>query len=212
MTPNFERWLQEATHNLSEQSVAQVQTEIQEHYEAAREAAIESGASPDEASRIALSALGAAKTANTQYRRVLLTASEAKMLRQGSRGPWMVHRFSWLHCVLLAISVIAIFAAVTLFRAGGAAAGRIALALGLGIEFMILAPRLPLYTVARSRVFRYIRWMVQGGLWMVAFGPGALRMYWLLIILVCQLLWTEWKRAVIRRKLPVADWPRQLYL
>ena len=81
-----------------------------------------------------------------------------------------------------------------------------------GIGFTILAPRLPVYTPSRARVFRYIRWIVQVGLLLLAFGPGAMRMSWLLLLCVWQLMWVEWKRASIRRKLPVADWPRQLYL
>jgi hypothetical protein len=212
MTPDLDRWLRQATRSLSNESAAQVRAEIQEHYESAREAAIIGGASPDEADRMALSVLGDAKIANTQYRRVLLTAFEAKMLSQSNQGTWVARPLSWGHWLLLAISVIAVFAAVTLFRTGWIAPGRTALAFGLGIEFMILAPRLPVYTASRARLFRGVRWMVQAGLWIVAFGPGALTSYWLLILLICQLVWTEWKRAVIRRKLPVSDWPRQLYL
>jgi hypothetical protein len=53
---------------------------------------------------------------------------------------------------------------------------------------------------------------VQVGLLSVAFGPGAMRMSWLVLLCVWQLVWVESKRASIRRKLPVAGWPRQLYL
>jgi hypothetical protein len=47
---------------------------------------------------------------------------------------------------------------------------------------------------------------------LLAFGPGALGISWLVILCVWQLTHVELQRASIRRKLPVADWPRQLYL
>ena len=69
MTPDLDRWLEQATRRLSKGSAAQVRTEIQEHYQSAREDAISGGASQDEANRMALIALGDAKTANKQYLR-----------------------------------------------------------------------------------------------------------------------------------------------
>ncbi|HEY6345685.1 MAG TPA: hypothetical protein VIY49_29650 [Bryobacteraceae bacterium] len=212
MTPDLEGWLQQATRSLSKDSAAQVRAEIQEHYQSAREAAISGGASQDEASRVALAALGDAKTANKQYLRVLLTESEARLLREGNREAWVVCSTPWLQRLLLGVSLIALLAAGTMLRTGWTAPGRIALALGLGIGLTILAPRLPVYTPSRARVFRFIRWTVQVGLLLVAFGPGAIRMSWLVLLCVWQLVWVESKRASIRRKLPVADWPRQLYL
>jgi hypothetical protein len=35
---------------------------------------------------------------------------------------------------------------------------------------------------------------------------------WLIVLCVGQLMWVESKRASIRRKPPIADWPRRLYL
>ena len=212
MTPDLDCWLQQATRSLSKDSAVQVRTEIQEHYQSAREAAISGGASQDEANRMALTGLGDAKIANTQYRRVLLTASEARLLQQGNREAGVVCSISWLQWLLLAVSLIALLAAGALFRTGWIGVGRVTLALGLGIGFTILGPRLPIYTPSRARVFRYFRWIIQVGLLLLAFGPGAMRMSWLILLCVWQLMWVEWKRASIRRKLPVADWPRQLYL
>ena len=212
MTPDLDCWLQQATRSLSKDSAVQVRTEIQEHYQSAREAAISGGASQDEANRMALTGLGDAKIANTQYRRVLLTASEARLLQQGNREAGVVCSISWLQWLLLAVSLIALLAAGALFRTGWIGVGRVTLALGLGIGFTILGLRLPIYTPPRARVFRYFRWIIQFGLLLLAFGPGAMRMWWLLLLCVWQLMWMEWKRASIRRKLPVADWPRKLYL
>jgi hypothetical protein len=53
MTPDLDSWLQQATRSLSKDSVAQVRTEIQKHYQSARDDAISGGASQDEANRMA---------------------------------------------------------------------------------------------------------------------------------------------------------------
>jgi hypothetical protein len=63
------------------ESSARVHDEIQQHYELSREEAMRDGASDAEADQIALLSLGEAKVANRQYRKVLLTASEAETLR-----------------------------------------------------------------------------------------------------------------------------------
>jgi hypothetical protein len=163
MTPDLDRWLQMATRRLSQESTAQVRAEIREHYASARDAAIADGASPDEASRTALLALGDAKIANTQYRRVLLMASEARLLQQGNWEARVVCSISWLQWLLLAVCLIAFVAAGALFRTGSIAPGRITLALGLGTGFTILARRLPVYTRSRARVFRSVRWIIHKG-------------------------------------------------
>jgi hypothetical protein len=82
----LETWIKQATRHLSAQSVARVRREIQDHYESAREAAIAGGARANEAERSALKALGDARTANCQYRNVLLTSAEARLLGEGKLG------------------------------------------------------------------------------------------------------------------------------
>ena len=72
MTAPFETpldvWIGRATHDLSLTSAAQVRAEIQEHFESAREAAIGAGASPNDADRAAVAALGDPRAANCEYR------------------------------------------------------------------------------------------------------------------------------------------------
>ena len=80
----LDSWLNQATRPLSRDSAAQVRAEIQQHYELAREAAMGHGATVDAADQQAIAALGDARTANCQYRKVLLTAAEARILRQGN--------------------------------------------------------------------------------------------------------------------------------
>src|ERR1700759_471013 len=80
----LDTWLARAPRQLSADSAAQVRTEIEQHYESAREDAIRSGASPDEADLAAGSALGDPRAANSQYREILITHSEAKLLRSSA--------------------------------------------------------------------------------------------------------------------------------
>jgi len=80
----LDNWLRQAARTLASDSAARVRTEIQEHYESAREAAMSGGAAADEADGLALGAPGDARTANCQYRRVLLTSAEARLLRKGN--------------------------------------------------------------------------------------------------------------------------------
>jgi hypothetical protein len=103
MTPDLDRWLEQATRRLSKDSAAQVRTEIQEHYQSAREDAISGGASQDEANRMALIALGDAKTANKQYLRVLRTASESGTL---SKTWWLLALCGILHAMQATINLL----------------------------------------------------------------------------------------------------------
>jgi hypothetical protein len=211
--PTLDAWLTQATRRLSKDSADQVRAEIQEHYECAREDARSGGASSEEAERSALlAALGDANAANRQYRRVLVTASEQRTLREGNWEVRAICSRPWLKWVLWAISAAAFLASAVAYRNGVDGLARIALAIGIGTGFSFTVPFLPIYTPSRSRVFRIIFWAVKVGVMLLAFGPGAMRMYWLLVLCWWQLAWLEWTRASLRRKLPVAKWPKQLYL
>jgi len=208
----LETWLKKATRDLSAASAAQVRTEIQEHYESAREAAMSGDATADEADRLAVTALGDAKAANRQYRDVLLTSAEARMLREGNWEARAVCSRPWLKWLLLAVPLAALFAAATLFLIGATAGARVLLAGGIGMGLLFAAPFLPVYTPSRGRVCRGLKWVVLVGTLVLALGPDTLKWSWLLISCLWPLAWIEWTRVSIRRKLPVAQWPKQLYL
>ncbi|HEX7159031.1 MAG TPA: hypothetical protein VF214_08465 [Edaphobacter sp.] len=207
----LESWLDQATRHLSMDSAAQVRAEIQEHYESAREAAFNGGATTAEADLSALTALGDAKSANCQYRRVLLTSGEARLLRQGN---WEAHMFcsrarlKWL----LLVPIAALFVATALWLSGVDTAAQIAFAVSLITTLLFAAPFLPIYTPSRSRVFRCVKWLAFIAIFILIFGPDTLKMSWLLISCLWPVTWVELKRVSIRRKLPVARWPKQLYL
>ena len=208
----LDTWLQKATKCLSGDSTAKVRREIQEHYESARETAIDSGASVEVADRTALSSLGDARTANRQYRRVLLTAQEAKMLRSAQWESSAVCARPALVWLFRAIPLAALCAAVAL-ASGDSRIAHLFFFAGVLLGVLIAAPTLPLYTPLRARIFRYMKWpAILAAAWF-AFGPGSFASWWgAITISLSGLIWIEWMRFSIRRKLPVAEWPKALFL
>jgi hypothetical protein len=212
VTTELETWLKQATRHLSRDSIAQVRREIQDHYESAREARMSSGSTAAEADRLAVTALGDAKAANRQYRSVLLTSGEARMLRESAWEARAVCSGAWLKWLLLAMPVAALLAATTLFLTGAVTVARVLLVGGIGMGLLFAASFLPIYTPSRGRAFRFVKWVVLLGILGFAFGPDALKWSWLLASCLWPMAWIEWTRVSIRRKLPVPKWPRHLYL
>jgi hypothetical protein len=197
----LEKWLEQATRHLSKDSAAQVRTEIQDHYESVREAAVSGGASAEEADRSAVTALGSAKAANCQYRKVLLTSAEARLLRNGNREARAICSRVWLKWMILAAPLAALLAGPAAFAGAAVVTG------------ILVAPLyLPIYTVWRARIYRVAKGAVVVGVFCWILGPDTPRYSWLLAASLGSPVWIEWKRAAIRRKLPVGEWPRQLYL
>jgi hypothetical protein len=208
----FDRWLSEAVRQLSRESAARVRCEIQEHYESAREAALAEGASDEQADRLAVQALGDAKTVNCQYRNVLLTAEEAKLLRQSNCEARAIASRTWLKRLLVFLPVALMASGVVLLLAGSFDLARDLMIAGMGMSPLFAAVVFPIRTAARGLVFRRVKWIVMAGAVLLMFGENAGQWSWLLISCGWPVIHTEWKRAAIRRKLPVAAWPRQLYL
>jgi hypothetical protein len=208
----LDSWLNQATRRLSQDSADQVRAEIQAHYESAREAAISRGATADDADQQAIAALGDARTANCQYRKVLLTASEARILRQGNWESRAICSRVWLKRTLVALPLAALIAATAFFLMGSLEIARILLVSGLATSLFFAAPMLPVYTLSRSRIYRVVKWLAIVAMLALAFGSDALKQSWLLISCLWVFFHIERTRASIRRKLQVADWPKQLYL
>ena len=156
---DLESWLREATRHLAADSIAQVRKEIGEHYESAREAAIADGSSAEEADRIAVRALGDAKTANCQYRQVLLTSAEARLLREGKWEARAICSRPWLKWLIVAVPVVLVEAAATLYFHGKVEVARDLLLAGIGMSPLFAALLLPINTPLRGRVFRYGKWV-----------------------------------------------------
>jgi len=212
MTTELEIWLKQATRHLSTASAAQVRAEIQEHFESAREAAMMGGSTADAADRLAMAALGHAKAANCQYRSVLLTSSEARLLRDTKWEARAVCSRPWVKRLFTAMPGIVLLATAIIYFTGAMAVARVLSIGGVGMSLFFIAPFLPLYTPSRGRVFRIAKWAVLAGVLGWAFGPLTLEWSWLLFSCLWPVAWIEWTRVSIRRKLPVAQWPKSLYL
>jgi hypothetical protein len=208
----LEGWLATASRCLSPESAAQVRTEIQAHYESAREAAIAGGSAPDAAERAALAALGDARAANRQYRKVLLTAAEARMLRDVQWESRLVCSRPGLPWMLRLAPLILLGAAWAASSAGYGLAARVSFLLGMGSGILIAIPTLQIYTPFRSRLYRLLKWPILAAALALAFGPKAVDWWGALLICTSGVAWIEWTRHSIRRKLPVEKWPRALYL
>ena len=208
----LESWLKQATRHLSNDSAALVRSEICEHYEAAHEAAMAEGATAEQAAHLALAALGDARTVNSHYRQVLLTSDEARLLRNGNFEARAFCSRSWIKWLGIAISVGTFWTALTLFFLGRIEMSAAALAIFLMAGLLFVGPILPVYTPSRSRIFRGVKYVFIVAALAMVFGRDALHMSWLLISCLWPIMWIEWRRASIRRKLPATACPRQLFL
>jgi hypothetical protein len=205
-------WLKQATRGLANESADRVRAENQQRYDSARAAAISQSADPIAAESIAVAALGDAHTANFPYRCALLTATEARILRQGARESDFIVSHPWFRFLFLTVASASCVLASALLVVGWTLPGRLLLALGLGAGFVPLIPFFPVSTPTRSLIFRFLNWAVQILALLLAFGPGGLNIYWLPALCVVQMIWSESIRMSIRRKLPVSHWPPQLYV
>ena len=209
----LEQWLKRATRCLSAEATTQVRREIEEHFRSAQESALPGGASEAEAENAALAALGDAAEANRKYRRVLLTKSEARLLRESA---WESRAFcsrGWLRWVAATTAVVTGIAVAAAWISGGTfwKPMQPMLLLVAGGTAMIAAPMfLPLYTLERGRWYRVMKWVgLAAMLLLLSSNP---RMSWMFVWCVGYVVWIESRRAAIRRKIPEAQWPKHLYL
>lgn len=208
----LEKWLQQATRRLSKDSVSLVRTEIAAHYESALETAFSCGLAGAEAERAAMASLGDALTANREYRRVLLTSEEARMLRESNWEARVVCSHSWLRWMLQAMPAALVSGAAAFSFSGDTGWARVLLAAGVVMALVFGAPFLPIYTRSRSRIYRGVKWVILPGALFLAFAPQGFRLSWLLVCCLWLLVKFETTRMSIRRKLPMDRWPKQLYL
>jgi hypothetical protein len=208
----LDTWLNRATRHLSREATLQVRREIGEHYESARETAALTAATAEEADRIAIAALGDAKVANCQYRQVMLTSAEARLLREGNWEAKAVCSRGWARWLFLGLAALGLLGSAELLIKGDGYLGSAMLAGVMSVGLFFAAKVLPIDTPSRGRIFRGVRLTLLLAIWVLAFGPHTLQWSWLLFSCMWPLVWIEMRRGSIRRKLPVAQWPRHLYL
>jgi hypothetical protein len=235
MTPNMtalDTWLARATRHLSTGSAAQVRAEIAQHYESAHEDAIRAGATSAEADLSAVSALGDPRAANSQYREVLITRSEARLLRSSacearffSATPLRKRLLAIVPvaaamCAAAAYAIATVtapfaipFAASASANATATTIARFAIVAAILTATVFAVPLLPIYTPARARIYRSAKWLTVIAL-SVSFFDRSHLLDWSWLVLNCFsfVAWTELKRMSLRRKIPTAAWPKHLYL
>ncbi len=91
-------------------------------------------------------ALGDAKTANCQYRQVLLTSAEARLLREGKWETRAICSRPWLKWLIVAVPVALVEAAATLYFHGKVEMARNLLLAGIGMSPLFAALLLPINT------------------------------------------------------------------
>jgi hypothetical protein len=143
---------------------------------------------------------------------VLLTRDEARILREGDWESRLVCANSYGKALMILLPSLAIGAGAILLSLGHEEGGWNFLMAGIGIGLTVLAGLLGLQKIQKGRIFRILRWVMVSAVVLGIFGKDALRLSWLLIPSVWPLAWIEWRRHTIRRKLPVAMWPKHLYL
>ena len=208
----LEKWLTQASRCLSQESRVRVKAEIVDHYEASRDEAIASGAALPEAEAIALRALGDPRVANRLYRRSLLTSGEARFLRRGTSEVRAVCSRPFLKWVVLASPVAAFVSGVIAWLWGANRLAAELLPIGICLSILLHGPFLPIYTPLRSRIYRGFKWAALTALMLISMVPLGWRESWLGLSCLWVIVWIEWTRFSIRRKLPVGQWPRQLHL
>lgn len=209
---NLDNWLNQAVRRLSKDSAEVVRREIYEHYDAAQEAALNSGIDPQNADAIALQALGDPCVANRQYRKVLLTSSEAAVLRQSNAESRMICSNKWVKWMLLSTPGTLLLLSAIFLAMHQTNLARGVLVVGALMAILFTAPFLPIYTLNRGRIFRTIKWTIMIGSIFLLFGKDSLNWSWLTSCCFYPAFYTELKRMTIRRKLPIGQWPKQLYL
>src|ERR1700723_2999647 len=209
MTARFETpldsWIGRATCNLSLDSAAQVRAEIVEHFESARETAIVAGTNAADADRAALAALGDARAANCEYRKVLLTSAEAKMLREGNWESRAVCARPWLKTLMQTVPAIPLTVAFIMMSRGHAAEARLPFLFSVALFVFLAAPFLPVYTPARARVYRVVKWVTMLALFGLMFGADTLKYSWLVATCLWVPFWTQSSSIHFPRQVPVAQ-------
>ena len=127
----FDEWLKQATRGLTSGSADRLCAENQQHHDSPLAAAAPQRADPAES--FAISVVGDADTANFRYRRALLTAMEASILRQGARERDFIVSHPWFLFLFLAVASACVLAS-ELLVIGWVRRGRLLLPLGLGAK------------------------------------------------------------------------------
>jgi hypothetical protein len=175
----LDRWLNHAVRRLSKDSADLVRREIQEHDDGAREAALSNGIDQQRPDVMAVQALGDPCVANRQYRKVLLTGSEAAVLRQVDAESRMICSNGWMKWMVLSTPGTLLLLSTIFLAMHQLDLARGVLVVGVLLAVFFTAPFFPIYTPTRGRLFRTIKWVIMIGSITVLFGPDSRIWSWL---------------------------------
>jgi hypothetical protein len=195
MNTSLEIWMDQATRGLAPESAMRVRAEIEEHYGSA----IANGVTDEEA----VAALGDAARANWEYRKVLLTKADARWLESvRQRGD-----FPLFGAYILATAGLVGGAAKIL--QGNLYGAFPALSMVL-IGTLFIVPRwVKIDTRPRNRIYRALQWAVIIGVPVALASVGRLKpVFFVYLVFVI----AAYKDYLLRRKLPVEEWPTDLYV
>ena len=197
-----EQWLSVATRGLCASAAERVHAEIGDHYQSALESAQAAGLDVVEAERSAVAALGHAKAANREYRRVLLTKGEDRLLR------WAISEEKYLggpsrSRTALMLAALATHVIISIWKP---ALTYFEVALFLEL---IIFPTLHARSIGAGRIIRAMRWgvLAVGGTMTILSGRHAP----IVVCLLLQFAYIEYKHFILRYKLPVDKWPKRFY-
>ncbi|HZB87377.1 MAG TPA: hypothetical protein VE291_01855 [Terracidiphilus sp.] len=208
----LEMWLEQATRDLSSDAAERVRAEIAEHFEAARVAAMQDGENETAAEKTALAALGDAKMANRQYRRVLLTKREAQVLRQSGWDAQADYERGWLRWFVLFWTVVTVASGLGAWTAGYGYLSGVLLIPGIALAMCGIPMFFKIFTPRRSRVYRAAKWLYLVGVAVIAWSAFKHSVLFIVCVSIWPSLSIGWTRMSIRRKMPVSEWPKHLYL
>jgi hypothetical protein len=197
----LEQWLSVATRGLCESAAARVRADIGEHYLSALEAGATTGVDPLTVEQCAVAALGDAEIANREYRRVLLTDGESHLL-SGLRS---LSTHQWVGILLVAATALyAISVGTSQFNY---------LFATLAIAGMLRA--IPIASTRAGWMVRFVRWGVLTAfytMWFVSWpSDGILPVVGFCLFALAH-AHLEYKLFVLRRKVPVEQRPRRLWV
>jgi len=113
---------------------------------------------------------------------------------------------------MLAIPAFMLLASLVMLSEGSRSMAQVLFLGAVGLAVLLCGPFLPIYTPERARVYRAVKWITMVGLVGMAFGSNVYLASSLFSACMWPMIWIEWTRVTLRRKLPVARWPKQLYL
>jgi hypothetical protein len=211
----LEEWLRVATRGLCPDAVTRVRAEIADHHKSTFESAVAAGVDAAEAERRAVAALGDARTANRQYRRVLLTIWQDLLFSNMLSPPTHLAGFSTnqvrvgrlLATILLLEAVAGLLGISLLQQSWPYVTALAAMVVAVALQELI-ARTVRVRSIRVGWMIRLLRWgaLATAALFSVAIGQPAVGIGFLLGFGPI-----EYTRFVLRRKIPISQWPARLY-